>query len=99
MGSKYKLKWPKCILKLLISLQSDQSDRPSLIAVYLSHNVSGEEIELKLPAVDSGSYNISSVPRGKQYGFAMFGENVFGNGTETKASISKYSEYMVHMIL
>ena len=69
--------------------QSDQSDRPSLIALHLSHNVSGEETKVNLPAVESGSYNISSVPRGKQYGFVVFGENIFGNGSETKASISK----------
>ena len=44
---------------------------------------------MNLPAVESGSYNISSVPRGKRYEFAVFGENIFGNGSETKASISK----------
>ena len=70
--------------------QPDQSDRPSLTAVYLSHNVSGEEREAKVPGEESGQHNISASASGNaQYQINVFGENILGNGTQSNLLVCK----------
>ena len=70
--------------------QSDQSDRPSLTAVYLSPSVNGEERELKVPGEESGQHNISASASGNaQYQITVFGENILGNGTQSSLLVCK----------
>ena len=58
--------------------------------MYLSHNFTGEEREVKLPGEESGQHNISvSVSGNAQYQITVFGENILGNGTESSLLVCK----------
>ena len=75
---------------MYFQFQSDQSDRPSLTAVYLSYNFTGEEKEVKLPGDESGQHNIIASASGNaQYQITVFGENILGNGTESSLLVCK----------
>ena len=74
---------------MFVSLKPDQSDRPSLTAIYLSHNVTGSITQIKLLSTET-EYNIYNVSRNFTYLISVMGENALGNGTLTEESICEF---------